>query len=102
VGRSVGPYLIEAELGRGAFGRVFRARHRATGAVRALKLLDAANDPDLEERFRREAEALGRAGGAGVVPVHELGFEGGRPYIVMGLMPGGSLRSRLASAGRRA
>jgi hypothetical protein len=97
---SVGAYDIEAELGRGGMGRVFRVRHRATGAVRALKLLDQPGSVELVARFRREAEALARLGGDGVVPIHELGVDERRPFYIMALMPGGSLEDRLARAGR--
>jgi hypothetical protein len=96
---ALGSYDLEAELGRGAFGRVFRARHRPTGAVRALKVVDGVPDRDTFARFEREAETLARIGGEGVVPVHEAGLEQGRHYFVMGLMPGGSLRGRLRERG---
>jgi serine/threonine-protein kinase len=89
-----GHELVE-ELGRGGMGVVYRARHLATGAERALKLMLIASHPDELERFRREGEVLARVGGAGVVAVHETGSDRGRPYIVMALMRGGSLRDRL-------
>ncbi|HZV00941.1 MAG TPA: serine/threonine-protein kinase [Planctomycetota bacterium] len=95
----VGSYELGAELGRGGMGVVYRARHVGTGVERALKLLLVA-DPELEERFRREAQALARVTGAGVVPVHEAGNDRGRFYFVMGLMPGGSLEGRLKEKGR--
>ncbi|HZV00937.1 MAG TPA: serine/threonine-protein kinase, partial [Planctomycetota bacterium] len=52
------------------------------------------------ERFRREAEALARVSGEGVVPVHEASVDQGRLFLVMGLMENGSLRARLRAAGR--
>jgi tetratricopeptide (TPR) repeat protein len=76
-------------------GVVYRARHRPTGASRAVKVMTAAAGPEELVRFRREAEALARVAGAGVVPVHEAGLEGGRLYFAMELMPGGTLRDRL-------
>ena len=54
-----------------------------TGAVRALKVLDAVPDVETVERFRREAEALARLGGAGVLVVHEAGVERGRLWLAM-------------------
>jgi hypothetical protein len=98
--RSVGPYDIEGEIGRGAMGRVFRARHRPTGAVRALKLLEGRVDATRLERLKREAEALARMGGAGVVAIHEAGMEPGHLYLAMDLMAGGSLRDRLGRRGK--
>jgi hypothetical protein len=97
VQRSIGAYDIEAELGRGGMGRVLRARHRPTGAIRALKVLDRVDDGlELLDRFRREAETIARAGGEGVVAVHETGVEDGHLYLVMDLMSGGSLKAKIA------
>jgi hypothetical protein len=97
---SLSDYELLSELGRGGMGVVHRARHRATGALRAVKVSTTACDPEQLERFRREAETLARAGGDGVVPVHEAGLEQGRLSIVMGLMARGSLRDRLRARGR--
>jgi serine/threonine-protein kinase len=94
-------YTLEGELGRGGMGCVYRARHKPTGALRALKVLTGVPDPEVLARFRREAEALARLGpGAVAVPVHEIRVEGGRCFIVMGFMAGGSLGARLGSQGR--
>jgi hypothetical protein len=97
---SVGEYVLLGELGRGGMGCVYRARHRATGAIRALKLVKGNVDAEALARLRREGEALARVGGEGVVPVHEAGADKGRPYLVMALMSGGSLRARLRAQGR--
>jgi serine/threonine protein kinase len=91
----VGAYELEGELGRGAVGRVYRARHRPTGAERAIKVLENASDVDAVLRFRREAAVLAQGAGDGVVTVHETGVHEGRLYFVMDLMRGGSLDGRL-------
>jgi serine/threonine-protein kinase len=67
--------------------------------VRALKVLEGAPDEDSVTRFRREGQAVARLGGAGVVAVHESGVEAGRFFLVMDLMPGGSVRTRLRASG---
>jgi hypothetical protein len=92
--RTLGPYEILGEIGRGGMGTVLEARHIPTGARRAVKLLEGS-DPEGFARFRREAAALARVGGAGVVAVHDSGHEGGRAWFAMDLMPGGSLEGRL-------
>jgi hypothetical protein len=90
----LGDYELEAEIGRGGFGRVFRARHVPTGALRALKVLQGVADPEVVARFRRESEALARVGSLVAVPVHETGSYPGGTFYVMDLMPGGSLATR--------
>ncbi|HZU99021.1 MAG TPA: serine/threonine protein kinase, partial [Planctomycetota bacterium] len=77
-----GAYEILEELGRGAMGVVYKARHGPTGAIRALKVVAGNPDPVSMARFRREIETLARAGGDGIVPVHEAGEERGRLYLV--------------------
>src|SRR5256885_2382832 len=96
---AIGAYDLEGELGRGGTGRVYRARHRPTGAIRAVKVIEGAVDEEALARFRREAEALARLGGAGVLVVHEAGVERGRLWLAMDLATGGSLRERLVREG---
>jgi serine/threonine protein kinase len=91
----IGDYVLEGELGRGGMGRVYTGRHGPTGALRAVKVLDHGGDPEAIVRFRREAEALARAGSDVAVPIHESGQEQGRFYFVMDLMTGGSLEKRM-------
>jgi len=59
VGDAVGPYRIQAILGEGGMGQVFRAAHAQTGALVALKLLrpEVASDEGLIRRLLREASA---------------------------------------------
>ena len=56
-GRTLGPFLLEARLGEGAVGIVFRARDTRSGALVAVKALrqELAGDPAYEQRFLREA-----------------------------------------------
>jgi hypothetical protein len=96
----LGDYELEGELGRGAFGRVYRARHRPTGAIRAVKILDGVSDVETLDRFRREAQALARVGGRGVVVVHEAGVDRGRLFFAMSLLAGGSLRQTIVREGK--
>jgi hypothetical protein len=91
-------YELLDRLGQGAQGSVHRVRDVATGAERAMKLLEGSPDAERIARFRREAEALARVGGAGIVPVHGSGVVDGRIYFIMDLVPGGSLEARLRQA----
>jgi serine/threonine protein kinase len=68
-GQQLGGHVLEALLGRGASGEVWRARHAVTDAPVALKLLDAGGlGAEARLRFQREAQALARIAGEGVVP----------------------------------
>ncbi|MBI3722336.1 serine/threonine protein kinase, partial [bacterium] len=92
---SFGPYELEAQIGRGSMGRVYKARHKQTGIVRAIKVLDGNVDAEGLARFRRETAALARLSGEGVVGIHDAGSEGGRLFYVMDFCPGGSLHEKL-------
>jgi serine/threonine-protein kinase len=96
---ALGDYELEDEIGRGGMGHVFRARHVPTGAVRAIKLLAGVPDVEALTRFEREAQALARVAGRGVVGVHKAGVERGKLYFVMDLLPGGSLRDLVGREG---
>ncbi|RRR82147.1 serine/threonine-protein kinase [Streptomyces sp. RP5T] len=102
-----GRFELEARLGGGGMGTVWRARdlvlHRMV-AVKEVRPPDrdlAEYDPDgartLRERVLREARALARIDHPNVVTVHHIvdGGEGTYPWIVMELVSGGSLADRL-------
>ncbi len=91
-------YEVEAVLGRGGMGVVFRARHLPLRRVVALKMLLAGPyaGPHERERFRREAEAVARLRHPNVVQVYDVGDSDGRPYFTMEYIEGGSLAEKLA------
>jgi hypothetical protein len=91
-------YRIQGPLGQGGMGEVFRAHDLGRDVEVALKLLplECADDPELIERFRREAEIAARLGvGGGIARVHSFGSFGGQPYCVQELVAGGDLHSAL-------
>jgi hypothetical protein len=93
-------YEVEAVLGVGGMGVVFRARHLRLGRVIALKmaLAGAYAGPHERERFQREAEAVAGLCHANIVQIHEVGDHEGRPYFTMEFVDGGSLAQKLAAA----
>jgi serine/threonine-protein kinase len=103
IGRTVrGVYRVEAELGRGGMGAVFRARHLPTGTPCAFKVLLASpgDPPDLLRRFEREATLSRTVVHPGLVRVDDFGLaEDGTPYLVMELLDGESLEARLSRQG---
>ncbi len=93
-------YEVEAVLGRGGMGVVFRTRHLRLNRVVALKMMlaGAYAGPHERERFRREAEAVGRLLHPNVVQVYDVGDADGRPYFTMEYVDGGTLAQRLTGA----
>jgi len=92
-----GPYVIQAELGRGASAVVYRAHHVSLDRPVALKVLLETTNAGLAERFRREAVAEARLRHPNVVGVHDAGTVDGRPYIAMELVEGRTLAEVLAT-----
>lgn len=88
-----GRYKLVGVLGRGGNTTVYRAIDSRSGEERAIKVLPPARagDPKHRTRFFREAEALAVLHHPHVVPVHDFGEESGQLYLVMELMPGGSV-----------
>ncbi len=103
LGRLVGKYRVEAVLGRGGMGTVYKAVHTEIGARVALKVLSAsiAGDPSAVQRLLREAQLVNRIEHDGVVKVSDAGrLDDDRPYLVMQFVDGQPL-SALIGQGRR-
>jgi eukaryotic-like serine/threonine-protein kinase len=85
IGRQLGGYVLESELGRGSMGVVYRARSVAHGTTVAVKvLLDAlSNDISFITRFIREARVIARLHHPNVIQVLDAGREGPHIYFVM-------------------
>jgi len=90
--------VLEEEIGRGGMGRVFRARHVRLNRAVAVKFLppELREDASFEARFVREARALALLSHPRIVSVHDSGITAdGDSYLVMELVAGGSLATRL-------
>ncbi len=89
-----GRYTLDAEIGSGGMGTVYRATDHHEDALRAIKLLNPgmARSTVVQERFRREAEILSRLQHANIVKVHAFSEENGMAYLVMDYVDGGSLK----------
>ncbi len=103
VGRVVeGKYRIDALIGRGGMGAVFRAENLRIGKAVALKVLSAKYMPgsESERRFLREARLVGSMGHPNIVEVFDLGrLEDGKPFQVMELLEGQTLAERIRMEG---
>jgi hypothetical protein len=90
-------YEVEAVLGRGGMGVVYKARHLALKRTVALKMLAPGHPHPAEQaRFRAEAEAVARLQHPNIVQIHEVGEADGRPFFALEYVAGGSLAERLA------
>ncbi|MGW7540719.1 serine/threonine-protein kinase [Streptomyces sp. NPDC054770] len=100
-----GRYRLEARLGRGGMGVVWRATDQLLGrqvAVKELTVDDSRSDDDARlrrERTLREAQAVAQLHHPHIIVVHDVVEDGGRPYIVMELIEGGSLADRISRSG---
>jgi hypothetical protein len=96
-GTRLGPYRIEAPIGAGGMGRVYRALDTRLGREVAIKTLDAArtDEPRQRRRFGREAQLCSVVTHPHVLMVLDVGEWGGRPFIVSELLEGRSLREHL-------
>ena len=93
---------IEALLGHGGMGAVFRARHLRTGRRYALKVMLSRAELTAEalHRFEREATAASALGHQGIVAVHDFDRTAdGAAYLVMDLLEGETLQQRLERRG---
>lgn len=89
-----GRYLLGRAIGRGAFGVVYETTDRSTGRALAIKVLSAV-EPEQEERFRREVDALRALRHPNIVEVVDVGrAEGpGQVFLAMELLRGATLHA---------
>lgn len=97
IGQKLGNYRIEGNLGVGGMGEVYRAVHVRLNRPAAIKVLHAnqAADPTFQARFLREARAAAALSHPHIVEVFDFGEQDGASYLVMELVPDGSLRTLL-------
>jgi eukaryotic-like serine/threonine-protein kinase len=98
----MGEYRLLREIGRGGMGVVYEAEQEALGRRVALKVLPAtvAGDSQARLRFQREARAAARMHHTNIVPVFDVGQDGGHLYYAMQMIDGQGL-DRLISNLRR-
>jgi hypothetical protein len=92
---------IEAVVGRGGMGVVYRATQLELGRPVALKLLAAerAADPEFRARFQREWRMAAAIDHPNIIPVYAAGQEGGRLYLVLRYVAGADLHALLRAHG---
>jgi predicted Ser/Thr protein kinase len=96
----VGRYQIEAEIGAGAMGVVYRARDPELDRTLAIKLVTTRRGATSRDRLLREAQAMAKVRHPNVVPIFDVGTHGDGIFVVMPLISGGTLRAWMRAARR--
>jgi len=95
-GTKLGPYEIEAPLGAGGMGEVYKARDTRLDRTVAVKILPAhlSGDPLLRQRFEREAKAVSSLNHPHICTLYDVGSQDGTDYLVMEFLEGETLTAR--------
>ncbi len=96
-----GRYRVEAPIATGGMSTVYRGLDARLDRPVALKVMDAryARDEQFLTRFQREARSIARLRHPGLVAIHDQGNDATRPFLVMELIEGGTLRELLRERG---
>src|ERR1700693_4799403 len=96
-GTRLGPYEIVAPAGAGGMGEVYRARDTRLNREVAIKVLPdhLSSNPDLRERFEREARAISRLSHPHICVLYDIGKQEGADYLVLEYLEGETLGTRV-------
>ncbi len=96
-GQKFGPYEVQAHIGEGGMGEVYRARDTRLNRSVAVKVLpeSMADDAGRMHRFEQEARSVAALNHPNILSVYDVGVQDGTPYLVMELLEGETLRERL-------
>jgi len=100
-GTVFGEYLLLDQLGSGATGQVFKAKHRTLGRIVALKTLsaEAVKSQERVERFRRKVKILARLDHPNLVTAYDAGEREGTHYLIMEYVDGWNLATLVRQHG---
>ncbi|HKB09076.1 MAG TPA: serine/threonine-protein kinase [Vicinamibacterales bacterium] len=95
VGHDIGPYRIEALIGAGGMGVVYRAHDRGLRRTVAIKMVDRRAGIDAKSWLLREAQLAAALSHPSICAIHEVGEIGDQPYIVMAHVEGRPLSAMI-------
>ena len=97
-GKRLGPYEILSSIGAGGMGEVYRARDTRLNRDIAIKVLlgHLADQPQLRERFDREARTVASLNHPHICTLYDIGQQDGTDYLVMEYLEGETLAQRLS------
>lgn len=97
IGAQIGPYKITELLGQGGMATVYKGYHEALDRYVAIKALNPAllDDQNFSKRFQREARVIAKLEHPNIVPVYDYSEHEGRPYLVMKIITGVTLKDRI-------
>jgi len=100
--QTIGHYDLLEKIAEGGMGAIYRARHRQTGQIVAIKVMPAhmAANKVLLKRFEQEFRAASRLDHPNIVRALDYGDSGNMPYLVMEFVDGESLGKKLERDGR--
>jgi eukaryotic-like serine/threonine-protein kinase len=98
VGTKLGPYRIEAPIGAGGMGEVYRAKDTRLDRTVAVKVLpnELSSKPGLRQRFEHEARAIASLNHPHICALHDVGQQDGVDFLVMEYLEGETLAARLS------
>jgi serine/threonine-protein kinase len=96
-GKRLGPYEVLTRIGGGGMGDVYRARDTRLDRTVAIKVMAGrhASDPELKQRFRREARNISRLAHPHICTLLDIGSEADCDFLVMEYLEGETLAQRL-------
>src|SRR6266849_2371390 len=102
VGKAIGPFVIDKEIGHGAMGTVYHGFERQTNKPVAVKMVSAGLDsnPAALARFERECEFLKKLRHPNIVRLYAIGSFRKTPFYVMEYIAGETLQDVLQRRGR--
>jgi len=99
IGKTLGNFALEAQIGKGGMGEVYKAKDQKLGRDVAIKVLpeEFAKDTDRVARFKREARLLASLNHPNIAAIHGLEESDGTHFLVLELIEGETLADRIKS-----